>query len=86
MAVIEGLYLKENYELKESFAQLSDRYEELEKLYLATKEELESCTDALQESLQERAKREKEVVKLKAMIKNQEGLIDEYKRNIHDEL
>ena len=83
MAVIEGLYLKENYELKESFAQLSDRYEELEKLYLATKEELESCTDALQESLQERAK---EVVKLKAMIKNQEGLIDEYKRNIHDEL
>lgn len=38
--VIEGLYIKENYELKESFAQLSDKYEELEKLYLATKEEL----------------------------------------------
>jgi predicted nucleic acid-binding Zn-ribbon protein len=86
LTAIEHHYRSENVALREEIASLTERCEEWERLYLATKDDLIANVALLEQMECAKLASEKQVVRLKLMVRNQEGLFDDYKKNLVEEM
>ena len=82
---IEAMYIRENCQLRAVVVRLRNEYEQLEGLYMATKEELESSVGVIERMLSEKRQLEGEAGRLKEMVRNQEELLEEYKVGVEEE-